>query len=124
MSSPISAVSATLKRIVRERAQGRCEYCQFPEFASFVRHEIDHVVPMQHRGGSETSNLALACVQCNRLKGPNLSSIDPKSGRAVRLFNPRTDRWREHFRAARGKIATVTAIGRATSSLLNFNDPE
>ena len=41
----------------------------------------------------------------------------------VRLFNPRTDVWAEHFEIAAGAIVGKTAIGRATAALLQFNEP-
>ena len=37
------------------------------------------------------------CYHCNLHKGPNLSGIDQESGALVRLFNPREDKWDDHF---------------------------
>jgi hypothetical protein len=95
-----------------------------PEAGAFFAHEPDHVIATQHGGQSNLENLALACFQCNRHKGPNVASVDTETKRIVRLFNPRTDVWGDHFRAESGRIIPVTEIGRATAALLDFNDAD
>jgi hypothetical protein len=74
-------------------------------------------------------NLALACWHCNLKKGPNLSGIDPESGRVSLLFHPRTDEWPRHFVPMIGAAAPfgiaihgLTAKGRATTRVLGMND--
>ncbi|HSS19497.1 MAG TPA: hypothetical protein VLL54_05435 [Pyrinomonadaceae bacterium] len=44
-----------------------------------------------------SDNLALACIDCNLHKGPNLTGIDPNTGVITPLFHPRRDAWVEHF---------------------------
>ena len=122
MSQP--HVPASLRAAVRKRAGERCEYCLMPELGTFFLHEPDHIIATQHRGESNLENLALACFQCNRHKGPNVASVDPKTKRVVRLFNPRTDKWRDHFRSENGRIIPMTDIARATAALLDFDDPD
>jgi len=122
MSPP--RMPALIRTAVRERARGRCEYCLMPEAGAFFAHEPDHVIATQHGGQSNLENLALACFQCNRHKGPNVASVDTETKRIVRLFNPRTDVWGDHFRAESGRIIPVTEIGRATAALLDFNDAD
>lgn len=117
-------ITAALRREVVERAGHRCEYCGVPEDAPLVPHEVDHVIAECHKGRTESSNLAYACFRCNRLKGSDLSSIDPQSGDIIRLFNPRTDRWSEHFPLEGATIVPLTAIGRTTAVFLNFNDEQ
>ena len=56
-----------------------------------------------------------------RVKGPNLTSIDPDSGVMVALFNPRQDVWTDHFVLRHGHIVGLTSTGRATARLLNMN---
>ena len=46
----------------------KCWYCQTP-FKSFHEVEVDHVVPRSRGGSSKMSNLAIACIPCNRAKG-------------------------------------------------------
>ena len=89
MSQP--RIPANFRAAVRERAAGRCEYCRTPEAAAFFAHQPDHVIAAQHGGQTDLANLALARIQCNRLKGPNIASVDPETKRIVPLFNPRTD---------------------------------
>jgi len=109
---------------VRRRARGICEYCRTPQAAYRYRFQIDHVVAQQHRGKRLLSNLALARLHCNLHKGPNIAGIDDLSGKMVRLFNPRRDRWTKHFEWRGPILLGKTAIGRATIAVLNINDPD
>ena len=112
-----------LDRLVRRRARGRCEYCHLPEKSHPAPFQIDHVIARQHGGRSLAENLALACIQCNRYKGPNLAGIDPVTGEMVRLFHPRRDKWSAHF-VWKGFVVTgTTPVGRATIDVLNMNNP-
>jgi len=116
-------VSAALRRFVQARARGRCEYCLMHEEDAFFPHHADHVIAQKHRGPTHEGNLAWACYLCNLLKGSDLASVDIETGRIERLFNPRSDRWGEHFRLEDGRIVPLTAIGRVTEYLLQFNLP-
>ena len=93
----------------------------FPEAAFRKPFHIEHVIARQHGGATELDNLALACWACNLKKGPNLTGIDPQSKRITRLFNPRKNRWADHFAFSVGtsvavglEIRGLTAIGRTT----------
>lgn len=116
-------IPAALRRAVWQRAEGRCEYCLVCEQDILAPHEPDHIVAAQHGGPTRAENLALACYDCNRPKGPNLASVDPETGKSVFLFNPRRDRWAEHFRLDGSRIVPLTPAGRATAALLQFNTP-
>lgn len=72
-----SDISDSLRRLVTERAGNRCEYCLLPQSVALHKHEPDHIVPTQHGGETDESNLALACMRCNRYKGSNVGSFDP-----------------------------------------------
>ena len=98
-------IAAALRLAVWERAGGRCEYCLISEEDSLTPHEPDHTIAVQHRGSTSLENLALACYDCNRPKGPNIASVDPRTGKSVFLFNPRRDIWAEHFRVEAGRIS-------------------
>ena len=111
-----------LQREVRQRAEGRCEYCRLPESPANFRFPIDHVIARQHRGPTESDNLALSCPQCNLHKGPNLTGIDPDTGGVVPLFNPRQDRWDEHFAWRVAELIGLTPAGRTTIEVLAIND--
>ena len=111
-------------RQVRERAAGRCEYCQLDWSAHPAPFQIDHIIAKQHGGLDEPGNLALACIHCNRYKGPNIAGIDPNTGELTRLFHPRMDEWHKHFSWNGAEILPITAIGGVTLRVLFMNDPE
>jgi hypothetical protein len=113
-----------IEESVRTRAGDRCEYCQLPQSARRLRFQIDHVIARQHGGSDELDNLALCCGRCNRFKGPNLSGVDPESSAIVRLFNPRQDKWSEHFRWDGATVLGVSSQGRATIGVLTMNHPD
>lgn len=104
-------VPAALRRHVRARAGGRCEYCLLHEEDAALPHEPDHIYATRHRGPTEVWNLAWTCYFCNRCKGCDLASLDPESGRIVRLFHPRRDKWRRHFEFLDRHIVPKSAIG-------------
>ena len=95
-----------------------------PDSEVLARHEPNHVIAVQHGGESTSDNLAYACFQCNRLKGPNIASLDPFSGKLTPLFNPRAQSWSKHFRWNGPIIEPRTASGRTTVALLRLNDAE
>lgn len=114
-----------LRRQVRERANGNCEYCLLNEQYSLKRHEVDHIRASKHGGTTAAENLCLSCFDCNRHKGSDLSSIDPITDDVIALFHPRREQWNDHFQLAPdGTIAGKTATGRVTVLLLDFNHPE
>jgi len=118
------AISAGQRALVRRRAGARCEYCLVPEAVTLVTHEVDHVVARKHRGSDDVNNLALSCTLCNKCKGTDLTTIDPETGDLTPLFNPRRDRWSDHFRLDGALIVARTAVGRSTVLLLQLNRPE
>ena len=69
-------------------------------------------------------NLALACIDCNLHKGPNLTGIDPETNQMTRLFHPRRDRWDEHFEWRGIHLQGKTAIGRTAIRVLNMNSED
>ncbi len=116
-------MDAGLRRLVFERASGRCEYCGMPSTWDPLPFCIDHVVAQQHDGPTIESNLALSCFSCNTHKGPNVAGIDPADGKLTRLFHPRTDTWSEHFQWDGPTLRGKTGPGRVTTYVLNINDP-
>lgn len=119
----LSRISAALRREVRERARECCEYCLVAESEIVFPHEPDHLIARKHGGSTVSENLALACYDCNRFKGADIASIDVLTGALTRLFNPRTQRWSEHFRNDGGRIIPLTATGRVTETILRLNLP-
>lgn len=113
-----------LEQTVWRRAKSLCEYCQLPQAFSPLPHAIDHIIARKHRGPTEPENLALSCFFCNSYKGPNISGIDPQTGRIVRLFHPRKDRWSRHFQWDGPRLIGRTSIGRTTIVVLEINLPD
>lgn len=110
---------------VRRRANELCEYCQLKSVDDPLPFHIEHIIPKKHRGTSELVNLALACHQCNLHKGPNLTGLDPDTGKLVQLFNPREQEWQEHFSySEEARIVGLTAVGKTTLFVLNMNDED
>ena len=119
-----SYVPAHLRRLVSSRAEELCEYCLIHEDDTFLGCQIEHIISEKHGGQTVEANLALACVFCNRFKGTDISTLSPATGQLCRLYDPRTDRWTEHFRLTGAHIVGLTEIGKATASLLGFNHPD
>lgn len=117
-------ISEALRAEVARRAQHRCEYCLIHEDDSGFPHQVDHIISRKHGGTSSADNLALACLICNRYKGSDIASIDLNTGKVVRLFHPRRDRWAGHFRIDGEQIEALTEVGRATAQLLRLNVAE
>lgn len=88
--------------------------------------EIDHVLPRSlGRGAGNLENLAYACRGCNGLKGSRTTCEDPVTGEVVRIFNPRVDRWADHFAWGTdyALVLGLTDVGRATVYALHLNRP-
>lgn len=114
-------IPVRLRRLVYSRANDSCEYCLLPEMFSFEKHQTDHIIAEKHGGATTAENLALSCTLCNQRKGTDLSSVDPETGEIIRLYNPRLDKWNDHFKLEGGYIVPLTPIGRVTVRLLQFN---
>jgi hypothetical protein len=116
-------VSLQVRELVRARAGRRCEYCGAPEAVTGSRYLVDHIFPKALGGGDQPENLAFACSTCNLAKSSHVSGVDPDTGQAEALFNPRHDRWDEHFTfvPATRELRGITPRGRATISRLRMN---
>lgn len=111
-------VSVTLRREVIQRAGGCCEYCLSDTRDRGVDFAIDHVIAEKHGGPTQSDNLCLSCYWCNSFKGSDLSSVDWDGDSEITpLFNPRLDRWDDHFNLDGLRIVSLTAVGRVTAFL-------
>ena len=106
------------------RANQLCEYCLVHEDDTFFGCEVDHIISEKHGGASAEDNLAYACAFCNRNKGSDVGSLIHSTGAFCRLFNPRTDRWRDRFALEGAFLRPLTDIGTVTERLLGFNAME
>ena len=110
---------------VRERAGSRCEYCRLHQDDSpLAALHVEHIVPRCHGGSDNLDNLALACIDCNLHKGPNLTGIDPDTDLVTELFHPRRHQWADHFVWRDLDILGKTAIGRTTVRILHMNSDD
>ncbi|RCJ39613.1 HNH endonuclease [Nostoc minutum NIES-26] len=118
-----NSISTELRKLVINRASGRCEYCLIHQDYSIYTHEVDHIIAIKHGGETSSENLALSCLSCNRHKGSDFATIDYITKEIVKLFNPRCQIWDEHFYFEGAKIEVKTQIGQATVRLLQLNLP-
>lgn len=114
-------IAAHLRRLVRERAGGCCEYCLLNEDDSPFSFHFEHVIAEKHGGETVSENLCLSCPDCNTFKGSDIGSIDRTTGLLTPLFNPRQQKWADHFRLNGAIIEPLTPQGRVTVVLLQFN---
>jgi hypothetical protein len=110
-----------LEQQVRTRAGGVCEYCRMPDWLYDQLFHLDHIIARKHRGSSESANLAFCCLDCNAHKGTNIAGLDPTTGMLTRLFNPRTDKWAQHFKWNGPLLEGLSDIGRTTVAVLEIN---
>lgn len=115
--------AAALRAAVRQAAANRCGYCLTSQAYVPWPLEIDHIIPRAHGGSDAEDNLWLSCRACNVFKGQQTHGRDPLTGRRVRLFHPRRQRWKRHFQwSGDGTIIMGrTATGRATVMALHLN---
>jgi HNH endonuclease len=117
-------ISESLKAQIREQAGNRCGYCRSLQKYVWGTLEIEHMTPKSKGGNSEEENLWLACRPCNGYKSDQTHGVDPVSGQAIALFNPRQQKWTEHFSWSDdgAYILGLTACGRATVNALQMNN--
>lgn len=109
---------------IRAEAENRCGYCLTPQRLAMQVLEIEHIMPRAGGGTDEEENLWLACRLCNNAKGVKTNGDDPVTGRRIRHFNPRTQKWRRHFYWSDDRVRMMgrTTCGRATIQALNLNN--
>lgn len=112
------------RQAVIRRAGGCCEYCRLRQTDETSPFTIDHIIPVKHHGTDDLENLCWACYQCNSFKGSNMAAADLLTGQAVFLFNPRRQKWDDHFQIAPDATLTgKTPEGRVTIDVMQINDP-
>lgn len=117
-------ISDSQRLLVAKRANYKCEYCLIAQADTYHTCHIDHIISIKHGGITENQNLAFACQFCNRNKGSDVGSYLFDTENFVRFYNPRKDKWPDHFYIENGFILAKTKIAEATIKILNFNDPE
>jgi hypothetical protein len=117
----MSRVPGRLHKAVVERANNRCEYCQLSQAGQAATFHVDHIQPVADGGLTQEENLAWACVSCSLRKGSRQVLTDSVTGELTRLFHPRLDTWKEHFRWEGEHLVGLTATGRVTIEALALN---
>ena len=114
-------IPTRIRQRVRERAGYTCEYCRHRDDYVYESFEIEHVIPLASPlSNNALRNLAYACGGCNGFKGARTQATDPATGEIVPLFNPREQRWSDHFGWTPDytQVQGLTATGRATVDTL------
>jgi HNH endonuclease len=120
----MSNLSENLRTSVRQRAGNRCEYCLSHQDYIMGWLQVDHIHPLAKGGEDTEDNLCLSCELCNQYKWTKTEELEPESGVKVQLFNPRQQKWQEHFAWTEDgtRIIGMTACGRATVIALKLNN--
>ena len=117
-------IPKALRRRVAATARHRCGYCLTSQRISGAQLHVEHIIPRAQGGTSDEANLWLACAWCNSYKWTKTRALDPETGEEVPLFNPRFQRWSDHFRWSDDgiRIIGLTPTGRATVLALRLNN--
>jgi len=117
-------ISAEVRNRVRQQSRDRCGYCQSQQQYVPVIFEVDHIRPIAQGGPDDEDNLWLACRTCNKNKSEQIEAVDPLTKQRVTLFNPRFQRWSEHFQWTNNSthVTGITPVGRATVLALQLNN--
>ena len=120
---PEPHLAAAQRAVVADRAHGCCEYCRSQERYSPDSFSVEHILPLSKGGQSEQDNLAFACQGCNNRKYTATEAYDPVTYHSVQLYNPRQQRWADHFawNDDCSLVIGLTPTGRATAEKLGLN---
>ena len=108
-------------REVEARAGQRCEYCRMHQALQGATFHVEHIIPTSAGGSDEPTNLAWACPSCNLKKSNRLTAVDPETETVAPLFNPRTDRWQDHFVWLGHIVVGRTSVGRPLVAAFDLN---
>lgn len=120
----MSSISKSIRQQVIKNAKYCCEYCRTSSLLTGMPLVIDHIIPTSLGGSNNRDNLCASCYRCNEFKGAKIMANDPVSNQFVPLFNPRQQKWLEHFNWANGGtyIIGLSGTGRATVLALKLNN--
>jgi hypothetical protein len=102
----------------------RCAYCQTTQANSGYPMVVDHITPRSKGGLTLFMNLCFACYRCNLFKNDRTEGDDPLTGEMTTLFDPRRQRWTDHFAWSNDgvQVMGITPVGRVTVIALNMNN--
>lgn len=112
-----------MRREVEARAHECCEYCHSQKRFSPDPFSIEHIIPLSKGGDTKSDNLAFSCQGCNNHKYNHLNGIDITTGKKIPLYNPRQQKWIDHFNWNEdfSLLIGITPTGRATIQRLDLN---
>lgn len=118
-----SYISVSLRRRIEQYDQGQCRYCYTQAVNSGIPLSFEHILPRSKGGQNTFENVCLACRSCNEFKASTTEGIDALTGEKAALFNPRLQRWLDHFVWSEDgtRIEGITPVGRVTSKQLRMN---
>ena len=118
-------IPESLRNRIANSDSQRCCYCLTSEANSGIPMTHDHIQPRSKGGETTFENVCLACRSCNEFKADLTEALDPLIGETVPLFNPRTQKWSDHFAWSidSTRVEGLTPIGRATIVALRMNHP-
>ncbi|MBD2486647.1 HNH endonuclease [Aulosira sp. FACHB-615] len=121
----MSQIPEAVRVRIRTQANNQCGYCRSLQKYVLGILEIEHIVPKAAGGTDDEENLWLACRLCNSYKGIQAYAKDPITNSKVKLFNPRQQKWSDHFTWTDdgSQIVGLTTCGRATVLALQLNNP-
>ena len=117
-------IPENLRSRIEQTDRRRCCYCLTSEANSGIPMTFDHILPVSKGGLTTLENICLACRSCNEFKSNVTEAIDPLTGEKMPLFNPRQQKWSDHFAWSLDSIRVegLTSIGRATITALRMNN--
>jgi hypothetical protein len=120
---PKTYIPIAIQRSIIALSKDYCEYCIIPAAFATDFYNFDHITPVSKDGLTELRNLARCCSICNGHKHDKIAYIDPLTQQPCRLYNPRQDKWADHFQWSIDDLRLVgkTAIGHTTIALLQLN---
>jgi hypothetical protein len=115
--------TAQQRQVIVQRAGGCCEYCKSQARFATQSFSVEHIVPRSQGGKTNLDNLALSCQGCHNHKYNKIEGYDPATGTTVRLYNPRREKWSNHFvwNETFTLIIGIAPTGRATVAVLPLN---
>ena len=116
-------IPVAIQRLVLAESKGCCEYCWSRSNFSSSSFHFDHIIPVSKEGLSTFDNIARSCGGCNGFKQDKTAYFDPLTHELCPLYNPRRDKWSEHFQWSADDLTVegITSVGRTTVELLQVN---
>ncbi|MBW4581692.1 MAG: HNH endonuclease [Tildeniella nuda ZEHNDER 1965/U140] len=118
-----SYIPVELRNQIGVSDRNQCCYCLTQAVNSGIDLSFDHILPRSKGGETTFDNVCLACRACNEFKSDLTEFADPLTEAVVLLFNPRRQKWTDHFVWSEDGIRMegLTTIGRATVVALQMN---